>query len=252
MEKEPVPTSKPSPAKRLFLFFRKILLWSLVLWGLNLLFTRIGWDSWEKFADSSTNLVNGFAARAMMLSPVMLWAEIKQEKVVQIPDPDAVTVPAHTARVRSPYSWQDSIDQWVPAYHPTIRHKVTIKEKVFAWARGFWYKPDGSAHWFGRILLGIAVILSFLDKTPAGGGNETPWLLRVLLMLVMIPIGLLLLYLLLKLLVFLVGAIVALFSSVMALGGFARYVVEELRSEAADASKKTVLAVMFPFLFKKK
>jgi hypothetical protein len=252
MEKEPVPTSKPSPSRRLFLFFRKILLWSLLLWGLNFLFTKIGWDSWEKFADSSTRVVNGLAGRAFMLSPLVLWSEIKQEKFVQIPDPDAVTVPAHTIRVRSPYSWQDSVDQKVPAYHPRITHKVTIKEKVFAWARGFWYKPDGSPHWFGRILLGITIILAFASKNSPGSQDTTPWPMRFLMILVMLPIGLFLLYLLLKLLVFLVGAIVALFSSIMALGGFARYVVEELRSEAADESKKTVLSVVFPFLFKKK
>ncbi|HTD92927.1 MAG TPA: hypothetical protein VK644_03910 [Chitinophagaceae bacterium] len=246
MENTVTPVPKPTPAQRFLRWLLKVLLWSFVFWGVGKLLKKVGWDGWDKFETSADHFLVGILRKVLPISPVGLYSELKNSRTIMVPDPDKKPIPE---KVVKSYIGSEPIDIHYPAQPILIAHKVTVKEKIFAWCRGFWYTEDGKAFWFGRVLLALTLILSFvLSDKP----ESPPFFITFFQIWMVLLIGLGGLYVVLKLLSLLAGALTALFSSTMALGGYMQYVREEIKSEAIDHSKKAILPLMFGFFSRKK
>jgi hypothetical protein len=218
----------------------KILASAILIWGVQKLLMALELSSWSAFSKKA----DAFAARVLgessRLTPVALWHSIRSDDVLIKVDND-----------------QEKNQYFSPELRGSYRQQ-TFREKVTDWLDNYWYTADGKRFWIGRVLLLfvtlLALWLAVIDYQKAAN-KATALLLfpfRVLFRFFGVLLGLavlaLLFYLLLKLLLMLVGGIVALFTTCVACGGFLKLLAQELQEEVGSEGKKTFAGVLLPFI----
>src|SRR5687768_3140621 len=216
---------------------RKILIGALITWCINFILLKTGWDSWETFSERADHFAENIRDGAARISPIGLWKNFTTEQNTYI-------------KIDNPY------DLSTPINFRT--GKKSLWDKFVSWLGLYWFTNEGRPFWIGRIILLLAlfgaVLLSaeYYEKS----GNKT-WaalvfpfniVVKFFLILLAFAIYALLFYLLIKLLLFIVGGIVAIFSVVATFGGLAKFIVQEAKEETVQSSKKTIGTFLFPFL----
>lgn len=237
----PTPTppspSPKTPFQRLLKWLKKILIWSLLLYVLNWSAKKLGWEKWEDFDHSARKITDVMLYKSVTISPMVLVKNLQSKQMVAVKD-DSYQGPQAGAE-----------DNWFSRLQlfntPTKYRELSFWEKIKIWAGSFWFEQDGSANWFGRVTLALALLLAvqFTWDTPLGKritGNYISdlYLVNIFSALLMISFLSLLFYFLVHVILWIGGAIVALFASVTAGGGFLKYVLEEVKSDVVDESKK--------------
>jgi hypothetical protein len=231
----------PAPPKRRNKWValgRKILIGALITYVINFVLLKTGWDSWETFSGQADEFAESMMVGSARLSPMNLWK--------------SVTVKQHTYTV-------DNTSPYLPKYIKT--GEISFGDKIVVWLSYYWYDKDGDAFWVGRIILILAIIFAFgvaseeyksaRDKGSALLSFPFNVILKFFVFLLSIGIFAILLYFVIKLLLAIVGGLVVIFTSLAAGGGILKLVVDEIKSEAADSSKKTIASSMLPFIFGK-
>jgi hypothetical protein len=229
----------------LWKFIKVIFIWAAVLYGVNKLLNYAGWEKWDKFEVSARDLDSVMLLKMKKLTPVSLFLDLRSQRT---------TYPIDTAERNSVDSYNYGLRQkgvgalmeleMQKTYYPKA-HEVTAWEKVKSWCVGFWYNEDGSANWFGRIILCIALLAAISLTGSAGQSKSANWLSKwylpnVLLAIFSITLFFMLLYFIIKFILIVGGSIVALFSGVTIVGGFTKYLVEEVKFEMMVHLKKKV------------
>lgn len=218
---------------------RNILVGAIITWGINFILLKTGWDSWESFSKQADNFAESMLSGASRLTPMSLWKSIQSDQ-------------------RS-YILEKSGDPYFPVYKET--GKLTIKDKVINWLGYYWYKEESKPFWFGRIILIIVALASIMLAVEDYNSSKKKissliffpvnLVIKFFILLLSLSLLALFLYFIIKILLFIAGGIVAIFSMLAACGGIVKIIVDEIRNEASDSSKKSLAAYMLPFLFSK-
>ena len=237
-------TSQPqakSKKNKWLLIGRKILIGALITWCINFILLKTGWDSWETFSGKADQFAENIRDGSARLSPIGLWKMVTTEQNTYI-------------KIDNPY------DPSTPINFKT--GKKNLWDKFVNWLGLYWYTNEGRPFWIGRIILLLAILVAVILVTEyyEKSDNKTwaaivfPFNIVIKFFLVLLALALyaLLFYLLIKLLLFIVGGIVAVFSVVATLGGLVKFIVDEAKEEAVHSSKKTIGTFLFPFLLKGK
>lgn len=241
------PVSDPKKNGRLHLwkFMKVILLWAAISYGIDKVLDYAGWKTWSQFEVSAHNWDSVMLFKMKKLTPVSLFLDLRSQRT---------TYPIDSAEKNAVDRYNYDLQQkgagalmeleMKKTYYPKA-HDVTVWEKVKSWCVGFWYNEDGSANWFGRIILCIALIAALSLTRAAGQSKSAHWLSKwylpnVLLAIFYITLFFMLLYFLITFILIVGGSIVALFSGVAAVGGITKYLVEEVKFEMTAHLKKKV------------
>lgn len=211
------------------------MIWSLILYVFNWSAKKLGWETWEDFDHSARRLTGVMLDKTAPLSPLVLVRNLQTKQLVEDesyvapqPDPGA--------------NWFSRLQTFNT---PARYRELSFWEKIKIWAGSFWFEKDGSASWFGRVMLMLALLLAaqftwdtWLGKRITGNYISDLYLLNIFSALLALSMFCLLFYLLVHVLLWIGGAVVALFASLAAGGGFFRYVLDEMKSDLVDESKK--------------
>jgi len=236
MDTNPPPTTTPPsrPANKWLRMGRKILVGAVIVFCMNLFLKITGWNTWEKFSKQADNFSESMMTGAMRLSPMGLCNSI-------------------TSTDTRPEGYFDYQQKW---------EKQTLKDKLLSWVGNYWFTESGKSFWFGRVLLLFSILGALLMASEDYGKarNKMNGLVAYPFNVIIKFFGFLLgisllciaLYFVIKIFLAIGAGIVFITSGIHAIGGFILLLFEEAKNEAADASKKTVAAYIFPFLFRKK
>ncbi|PZR27087.1 MAG: hypothetical protein DI535_11775 [Citrobacter freundii] len=226
-----------TPFQRLLKWLKKILIWSLILYALNWSAKKLGWEKWEDFDQSARKITDVMLDKSVAISPMVLVKNLQSKQMVAVKDDSYQAPPSGSA------------DNWFSRLQlfntPTKYRELSFWEKIKIWAGSFWFNQDGSANWFGRVTLALALLLAVqftwdtpLGKRITGSYISDLYLVNIFSALLTISFLSLLFYFLVHLFLWVAGAIVALFASVAAGGGFLKFVLDEVKSDVVDESKK--------------
>lgn len=229
----------------LWKFIKGIFIWAAILYGIDKVLDYTGWKTWNQFEVSAHDWDSVMLFKMKKLTPVSLFLDVRTQQT---------TYPMDTAEKNLVDRYNSDLLQkkvsgireleMRKTYYPKA-HEVTLWEKVKSWCIGFWYNDDGSANWFGRIILCIALIVARSLTRDAGQSNSVHWLSKwylpnVLLAIFTITLFFMLLYFLITLILIVGGSIMVLFSGVTLLGGLVKHLAEEVKFEMMVYLKKNV------------
>jgi len=240
-----ISAKKNNSRQHLWKFIKGIFIWAAILFFANKLISYAGWDTWDKFQTSARDWDSVMLLKMKKLTPVSLFLDLRsQETTYPIDTTEKNSVDRYNYELRQKGLGSLTELEMKKTYYPKV-HEVTVWEKVKNWCAGFWHDSDGSANWFGRIILCIALLAAISITSSAGQSKSAHWLNKwylpnVLLAIFFITLFFMLLYFLIKFILVIAGPIVALFSGVGVAGGFFAYVLEELKFEMMVHVKKTV------------
>jgi len=237
MEENPTNKEKSNRGNRLVRVLKKAVIWGAIAWVLNFALEKSGWEGWPKFSDKVDSFTGSMLSGAYRLSPINLWNSITGKTYVAKRNEDNYFYPA---------TYEEK--------------KTSLSEKFTNMLGYYWYNDEGDAFWFGRLIFIIAIIagigLAYEEYQSSNKSGSAALLFVVnivlkffifLLSLGIIALGL---YLVIKLLLLIVGGIVALVTTLKAAGGMISFIIDEIKSEAAESSKKSISGFLLPFLSK--
>lgn len=249
------PQTGSNAGHRFYRFIKKIFFGALILFVLSKAGTYIGmysgWSTWGKFDTSVTKFDSVLLEEIATVSPMSLFNDLRSARTVPIIDTAARNaVDRHNQqRLQKILRREDPLGIPAQKFYPMhTNHTVTIWEKIKYWCSGFWYDDDKTANWFGRSVLFISLLVA-IPLTWKSKSNHQTWasdlyVVNIVVALFYLTLFCLLFYVLMTLLLFIAGSIVALFTSVAAASGFVKYLVDELKSETLDHSKKKVVSLL--------
>jgi hypothetical protein len=232
---------------RFWQFMKKIIIWSAFLFVLHKAISYSGWDTWSKFEESTNKFDSVLLTKMQKLSPLSLLYDLRSDRDISIIDTAAKNAVDryNSEKMKMLFQHQQGEMQEERYYRPEY-HKVTIWEKIKDWGRGFWYNDNNTANWFGRIILFISLLLAIpLTRNAEQNRKSTPWAsnlypVNIIVALLYLTLFFLLSYLFMKLILLIAGSLVALFSTLVAMGGIIGYIAEELKFEMMVHFKKKI------------
>lgn len=247
----PPPQSDTSLLKRGWHFLRKVIVWSLALYVINLLLHWVGWTSWESFSKSADTVAASVLGNMKVISPFTLYQDLRSTRMIAVVDSEQTgSTPAVKPGPPDKQPLPGLNEIFTQKRGLTVR-ELTAKEKVVRWCRGFWYGDGGRAFWFGRIVLllvvlcsGLLAIQHFRSSADSLLAVIPVFLWYTIQVLAVFAVLSFVFYVLVSFILMIGSGLVALFTGVTTLGGFFYFMAEEVKSEAVDRSKKAM-----PFIF---
>lgn len=236
---------KKNGRQHLWKFTKVVFIWAAILYGVHNVLDYTGWKTWKDFEVSAHDWDSVMLFKMKKLTPVSLFIDIRSQRITYpIDSAKKNFVDRYNKDLRQKHLGGLMELEMLKTYYPQA-HEVTMWEKVKGWCVGFWYNEDGSANWFGRIILCIALIAALSLTSAAGQSTSAHWLSKwylpnVLLAIFYITLFFMLLYFLITFILIVGGSIVALFTGVTYMGGFTKYLVEEVKFEMMVKLKKKV------------
>lgn len=233
----PSPPAPKTPLRRFLQWLKKILIWSLILYILNWSAKKLGWETWEDFDHSARKITDVMMYKTAAISPLVLVKNLQTKQLVEVEERSYKPPELNTMN-----NWYSRLQLFNT---PARYRELSFWEKIKIWAGSFWFEKDGSANWFGRVTLLLALLLAvqftwdtWLGKRITGSYISDLYLVNIFSALLAISFFGLLFYFLVHVFLWIGGAIVALFASVAAGGGFLKFVLDEVKSDVVDESKK--------------